>query len=167
MTMTRSTQETNRPRVPRWRGRRLIKPRLQLGLIGKFAALLALGLVLQALFLCHEIAELRFREAGKLPAELVPLIAGRTAIYAFVCTLPVTLAVGVVATFRWAGPIYRFEQHLAAIARGEPTGPCHIRRGDELHELCDRINQAVEALRTSGRSPAPAASDPPSLDRAA
>ena len=50
-------------------------------------------------------------------------------------------------TFRIAGPIYRFEQYLAGIAEGRQLGPCRIREGDELVELCARINEATAPLR--------------------
>ena len=36
---------------------------------------------------------------------------------------------------------------LQSIAQGEDVGPCRIRKGDELQELCRRINAAVDALR--------------------
>ena len=64
--------------------------------------------------------------------------------------LPATLLIGIHATFRVAGPIYRFEQHLRAVASGMHAGDCRIRRGDELHDLCDSINAAVRALEGRG-----------------
>ena len=62
--------------------------------------------------------------------------------------LPLMLVVGVLVTHRVAGPIYRFEQHLGAIARGEDPGVCRIRKTDELHDLCRIINEAVDAMKT-------------------
>jgi hypothetical protein len=55
--------------------------------------------------------------------------------------------VGVLSTFRIAGPIYRFEQYLRQVVKGEAEGPCRIRDGDELWDLCDLINQATAPLR--------------------
>jgi signal transduction histidine kinase len=67
--------------------------------------------------------------------------------------LPTMLVVGILVTHRIAGPVYRFEQYLGALARGENPGPCHIRRGDELQELCQQINAAFETLRArAGRA---------------
>jgi signal peptidase II len=61
--------------------------------------------------------------------------------------LPLTIAVGILVTFRIAGPVYRFEQYLKSVLRGELTGPCRIRKGDEFHELCELLNQVVSTLR--------------------
>ena len=48
---------------------------------------------------------------------------------------------------RIAGPVYRFQQHLGAVARGEDVGPCRIRTGDELHSLCETINAALARVQ--------------------
>ena len=64
------------------------------------------------------------------------------------------IAVGILVTFRVAGPVYRFEQHLGSLARGEDPGTCRIRKGDELQDLCASINAAVETLRGQGQGEA-------------
>ena len=61
--------------------------------------------------------------------------------------VPLTLAIGILVTHRVAGPLYRFEEYLKAVARGEPVGRCHIRKGDECQSLCDAVNDAVDALK--------------------
>jgi hypothetical protein len=66
-------------------------------------------------------------------------------LFSFAVLLPSVLAIGVLLTFRVAGPIYRFERYLEDVAAGRDTGPCRIREGDQLQELCDRINAALEA----------------------
>jgi hypothetical protein len=64
--------------------------------------------------------------------------------------LPLAFAVGVAVTFRVAGPIYRFEQHLRVVAEGRDPGPCKIRKGDELQDFCDVLNAALGRMRQSG-----------------
>jgi len=71
----------------------------------------------------------------------------------------IPLVFGILLTFRLAGPIYRFEQYLRSVARGEQIGPCKIRKGDELQFLCDAINDATEPLRMERVTPQEAAAD--------
>ena len=61
--------------------------------------------------------------------------------------LPLTFLVGVLTTFRIAGPVYRFEQFLAAVRRGERPSDFHLRKGDELTDLAALINEATGPLR--------------------
>lgn len=131
---------------------KIIKPRFQLKLVGTFVGLAALAVLLQAVLLAHRLVQL----SGDLPAggpylfDALPGLLGEILLFAFGLVLPLIFAVGVLVTHRIAGPVYRFEQHLRAVARGEDVGPCRIRSGDELVELCELINQAVERLRDDG-----------------
>lgn len=128
---------------------KLIQPRLQLTLVGWFLGVAFVALVLQVLVLGAYLTEL----AATLPDQgaVVAAEASSMLMRAFVVSalflVPVTLGVGVLITFRIAGPIYRFEEHLERVARGEDVGECSIRKGDQLQGLCDRINAAVAALR--------------------
>ncbi|MFT5285368.1 MAG: methyl-accepting chemotaxis protein [Planctomycetota bacterium] len=133
-----------------FRRKRLIKPSLQWKLIGSFIGILLLGMLLQYMLLAQQLTEL----ASILPSDSDALIANTPALLTSVfwisllVLLPITILVGVTVTFRIAGPVYRFEQHLGAIARGEQPGTCKIRKTDELSELCTAINAAVEKLQT-------------------
>ena len=131
------------------RSRRLIKPRLQLYMVVAFTGIAAIAFLLQAVYLAMKLSSL----ATALPTGATcskprsrRSCSSRSGCRSSVL-LPLIVAVGVLVTFRVAGPVYRFEKWLEAIAKGEDPGPCRIRRGDQLHELCDRLNQAVEALR--------------------
>jgi len=143
------------------RRKRIIKPRLQWKLIGSFIGILVLGMLLQYLLLAQQLTEL----AGKLPSDATVLTAETPSLLAtvlmvsFLILLPATVIVGVTLTFRIAGPIYRFEQHLGAIIRGEKPGTCYIRNGDELVELCALINEAVETLEGDAADEAEQAGD--------
>jgi hypothetical protein len=64
-----------------------------------------------------------------------------------VLVVPLTFGVGILTTFKIAGPIYRFERYFEELARGEWNGPCKIRKGDALQDTCDKLNAAVQALR--------------------
>jgi nitrogen fixation/metabolism regulation signal transduction histidine kinase len=132
------------------RSRKLIEPVLQLKLVCIFVALAACSIVLQALILSVDLRNV----AQSLPAgsELeaqIPHILNRMLLFSAGMWLPVTLAVGIVVTHRIAGPIYRFKQHLNAVANGEVTGKCRIRKKDELQELCHSINRALKTAFAS------------------
>jgi len=142
------------------RTRKLVKAGLQLRLTLVFVALAALSALFQVVLL--DVAFRRaFRDSG-LDAAAVDTtgILFTCIVLSLLVLAPTMLAVGILVTHRIAGPVYRFEQHLRALARGESPGPCKIRGGDELQELCRLINSAVEALRARGsRADAAAAPD--------
>ena len=48
---------------------------------------------------------------------------------------------------RLAGPLYRIEKEVERIRKGDLTVQLRLRQGDELKDLADAVNQAVEALR--------------------
>jgi hypothetical protein len=126
---------------------KLIKPRLQFKLIGSFVGLMALALALQFLVLSARLSE----AAAGMPtggADLtreLPYLLGGVLVFSFCVLLPAGALIGILITFRIAGPAWRFERHLGAVARGEDPGPCRIRKGDEFQELCGLINAALEA----------------------
>ncbi len=131
------------------RRRKLIKRGLQLRLTGLLAgiSLLCFGLQLLMVQLALSDAANALPSGNAALQGAIPGILWRTLLMSVLVFLPLIALVGVSATFRIAGPVYRFEQHLRSVAAGEQTGPCKIREGDELHELCDAINNAIEPLR--------------------
>lgn len=139
------TQQTYRRR------RKLIKPRLQLKLTLTFVGLSALSLLLQLVLFQNVLAE----SALLLPNDHDVLVAESNGILlkvlavSFLVFLPLTFLVGVLTTFRIAGPVYRFEQFLAAVQRGERPSDFHLRKGDELTDLAALINEATGPLRES------------------
>jgi hypothetical protein len=150
--------------APFKRSKKLIQPRLQLRLTFTFLGVALLALLLQFLLFGATISAL----AAELPQD-GPVLLDRIPQYTLlvfgisICVLlPMTLCVGVLVTFRIAGPLYRFEQHLKAIARGEDPGVCRIRREDELQDFCKTLNAALDKMRSArptetvaaeGRSP--------------
>lgn len=64
--------------------------------------------------------------------------------------VPAVLVVGLLVTFRVAGPAYRIEVWLRGVAAGEiaPGDRCTLRGRDELGELCEAANDAVMAVHT-------------------
>lgn len=128
---------------------KLIKPRLQLKMVGVFVGLSALGFLLQSLHVGLRLSELSasMPEGGSYLMAVMPELPLEILLVSFGMLLPLTIAVGILVTFRIAGPVYRFEKYLKAVLRGEEVGPCRIRKGDEFQELCELINQATAATR--------------------
>lgn len=128
---------------------KLIKPRLQLKMVGVFVGLSALGFLLQSLHVGLRLSELSasMPEGGSYLMAVMPELPLEILLVSFGMLLPLTIAVGILVTFRIAGPVYRFEKFLKAVLRGEEVGPCRIRKGDEFQELCELINQATVAAR--------------------
>lgn len=137
------------PEMPYRRRIKLIKPRLQMKLVGVFVGLSALGFLLQSLHVGLRLSELAasLPEGGSYLMAVMPELPLEILLVSFGMLLPLTVAVGILVTFRIAGPVYRFEKYLEAVIRGEETGPCRIRKGDEFHELCELINQATASVR--------------------
>lgn len=128
---------------------KLIKPQLQLKLVGVFVGLSALGFLLQSLHVGLRLSELASHvpEGGSYLMAMLPALPLEILLVSFGMLLPLTIAVGIMVTFRIAGPVYRFEQYLKAVVRGEELGPCRIRKGDEFQELCELINEATAPVR--------------------
>ena len=128
---------------------KLIKPSLQLRLVGTFVGLTALTLLLQYLLVTAHLTEAAtsMPDGGIYLISLMPEMLTKVLLLSFLVVLPLIFCVGVLTTFRIAGPVYRFEQYLGSVARGEEEGPCRLRKGDELWDLCDKINEATAALR--------------------
>lgn len=137
---------------------RLIQPRLQLKLVLTFLGMAMLAMTLQFLLLAASLVAL----AGDLPNDGVAMqqelperllwIIGLS----FGVCLPLIFCVGVVITFRIAGPLYRFEKFLESVRKGEKPADCRLRKGDELQGLCTLINAATAPLRrTEGESQEP------------
>lgn len=128
---------------------KLIRPRLQLKLVGTFAGLSLFALVFQ--FILFGSVTARF--AAGLPNDGDVLFAKLAPALAFVLAaslalvMPFTFWIGVRMTHRIAGPVHRFESFLAAVSAGERPPDFHLRDGDELNELAEWINEATRPLR--------------------
>ncbi len=127
---------------------KLIKPRFQNQLTMVFLGLSALGLVIQFMLFQSTMGEL----AAGLPSDGAYLMnemnstALRVLAISLLVILPVTYVIGVLTTFRIAGPLHRIEMHLDAIKQDGYTGPCRIRSGDKLQEFAEKLNEATLSL---------------------
>lgn len=141
----------NRPSI--FKRTYLIKPGFQLGLVLALLVTLALGMcgasvllyvyankTLTATFECRHLAVTQTGDV-LLPALMVINLVTLAAV-GFACYLVVLLR-----SHRLAGPLYRFEQILGRMSRGDLRGGFKLRRHDQLASLMEATNQALEGLR--------------------
>ena len=129
---------------------KLIKPRLQIRLTMTFVGLAAMGLVLQFLLLMARMSKhsVEFPGEGSRLFDQLDSLLLNALLTSALLFLPLIFAVGILSTFKLAGPIYRFERFLQQVANGERGARCSLRKGDELQELCDLLNRAIAKLES-------------------
>ena len=138
---------------------RLVQPRLQIRLMLAFGGVAATGLLLQYLLFVLVLS----RAAEGLPQDglllldqlgevLLTILVG-----SFLVLLPVVGLVGILATHRWAGPLYRFQRFLEELAEGGRPGDIRLRDGDELSGFAELLNRVTAPLRNASRAAEPRA----------
>ncbi|HIG85787.1 MAG TPA: hypothetical protein EYQ25_01960 [Planctomycetes bacterium] len=144
------------------RRRKLIKPSLQLKLTAIFTGLCALSLLLQFILFQSALTS----AALELPADsarmldLSQSIVLKVLAISFLVCLPLTFLVGIMTTFRFAGPVWRFETFLKSILRGEKPQDFTLRKGDQLTELAELLVRSTRPLRADSPQAAPATGTP-------
>jgi len=128
---------------------KLIKPDIQLRLTLTFVGVSALALTLQFLLFANTIAEaaITLPRDSAIMMEVMDGLLLKVVLTSFIMFLPLVYAVGILATFRFAGPIYRFEVFLGQIRRDENPSDCHLRKGDHLKDFCELLNDVTAPLR--------------------
>lgn len=128
---------------------KIIRPRLQMKLTLTFVGLTLLALMLQFMVFLRTMTSI----AVSLPSDhdvlmdAIPEVLIQSLLLTFCVVVPLIFLVGVLLTFRIAGPVYRFETYMKQLLRGENPGECRLRKGDELTELCGLINQVTQPMR--------------------
>lgn len=131
------------------RKRRLINPRLQLRLSIVFLCIACSAVLVEGMVLYRSFAKLSTEMGADRDVLLgsLPGIFVKGILLTLLLTIPATLAIGTLTTHRIAGPLYRFGNFLKQVMAGEHSAPCRIRKGDELQELCDTLNEVTEPWR--------------------
>lgn len=142
--------------APNYRRRRkLIQPGLQLRISGIFVGLVTLLLLLQFALInatVHQVANELPHDGAVLLGESNPIAMRVIGISALVF-VPLTLLVGVLSSFRIAGPIFRMKRFLESVKNGESPADFRLRKGDELHEFAQLVVDATRPLRTESSAP--------------
>ena len=61
--------------------------------------------------------------------------------------VPIVAAISIFLSHRIAGPLFRIERFLKAVASGNFAARLKLRKRDELHDLAETINDMVGDLR--------------------
>lgn len=62
---------------------------------------------------------------------------------------PLVVVIGIYASHKIAGPIYRIEKFLKGMASGELAEPLTLRKNDELVSLAEGINNVAESVKST------------------
>jgi len=62
--------------------------------------------------------------------------------------IPLGTSVGILYSFSFCGPIYRFKKYFAALAGGTWNETCNLRKGDDLKDVASSINEAMDQVRS-------------------
>ncbi len=141
---------------------KLIEPRFQLRMTLVFVGLSAMALLLQYILFTRALANV----ALSLPEDGIMLMDRANGVLlgvlatSFLLFLPLTFTIGVLTTFRVAGPMYRFKRFLIGVKSGRQQTPCKIREGDEFQDFCDLLNEVTEPLRVGEEARGPRATMP-------
>lgn len=60
---------------------------------------------------------------------------------------PIIFMIGIFASHKIAGPIFRIEKTLDGMAKGDYSAPITLRKNDELVALANGINKVMESMR--------------------
>jgi hypothetical protein len=139
------------------RKKKLINPGLQLRLVAIFLCSAALAVQAEAILITYTLTKLAedMPNDGSVLLSQLPEFVRTNLLLTFALLAPLTLGVGIVATFRVAGPLYRFQQFLQAVKEGRQVEPCTIRKGDELHDFCILLNDVTAPLRAKAQAQTP------------
>jgi len=62
---------------------------------------------------------------------------------------PLVTMIGIYASHKIAGPIYRIEKFLGSVAGGDLSLPLTLRRNDELMSLASGINKVIDSVKST------------------
>lgn len=131
------------------RGKYLIKKSMQLGLTLRFFFLI----VIFSLFIGFEVYITIWPVvSGVIPQDLMDVIKNQIFLRLICFIFPVAFVItafSIVFSHRIAGPIYRLEQTLNSLIRGEDVKTIRIRKGDELKDLVEKTNSLILMVKRS------------------
>jgi len=138
-----------------WRRRNyLINREFQFRYIGR----MIIGIVVMAMIVSFTVyyttwARImdEFYNVARIASRFAPLFnsINQTLLVILLVFLVLVVIFSVFISHRIAGPIYRFEKTLQAIAGGDMTMRVGLRKRDEFKQLADAMNEMVGELRNS------------------
>jgi len=89
--------------------------------------------------------------SGFVPLALINQLKGLIFKRLFYFSLPllaVIMACCIVFTHKIAGPVYNMENKLEKLLAGDDPPLIYLRKGDELQELADKLNEVMTKFKT-------------------
>jgi HAMP domain-containing protein len=99
-----------------------------------------------------------FSRSREVRAEMLPTILGIFGVGLLLVILQIALLT-IFFSHRIAGPVFRFERILREVAEGRYSATVSLRRTDELQDLADALNSAIQATGTRFKALAEAADE--------
>ena len=122
----------------------LINRRMQLRLTFKFIALTVSFCLVIGILVYHTIWPV---VSGFVPLALINQLKGQIFYRLFYFSIPlIILIMGccIIFTHKIAGPIYNMENKLERLLDGEVPRSIILRKGDELQDLADKLNETIK-----------------------
>lgn len=144
------TKEPGTPMLKR--KRRFVRPDLQLRFI-----LLALVIASCILFVNFQMSYQALLDSAIPFAANVtvrPVLEGIrvSIIWRFLISvglaIPLAVSAGILFSFPFAGPCYKFKKYFTELAAGRWDVPCRLRKKDELMDIADAINVGLDSIRS-------------------
>jgi len=67
--------------------------------------------------------------------------------FSLAVAVPLSVTVGILYSFKFSGPIYRFKKYFIEVVQGRWAHRCTLRKGDLLVDMADAINAAMDRIR--------------------
>ncbi len=87
-------------------------------------------------------------DLGTIDRNLFVQIVVVTLLSTLLIAMALSFIVGILFSHRFAGPLWKIEQALKQVAKGDISLRLSLRRGDLLHDFCDVFNDALAGLRS-------------------
>ncbi len=87
---------------------------------------------------------------GSNAAELLESVKRSTIqrfLFSVAIAVPLAGFVGILYSFKFCGPIYRFKRYFTGLRDGRWDDRCMLRKGDDLQDVAQVINEGVGVLR--------------------
>ena len=81
--------------------------------------------------------------------SIVNMVNFRILLATIFLVAPLVVIIGIYASHKIAGPIYRIEKFLGSMADGDLSLPLTLRRNDELISLASGISRVVDSVKTT------------------
>lgn len=81
--------------------------------------------------------------------SIVNMVNFRILLTTMFLVVPLVVIIGIWASHKIAGPIYRIEKFLISMADGDLSMPLTLRRNDELLSLAGGINRVIDSVKAT------------------